>query len=130
MAAISKRAARRILQSRSVLFQRIDGQAAEQLGIEVRRLLREHFAGKSDVPNLRHSRRIHKKRQIGLATANRGHSFADIADIAHILLVADRLLRDSKHAFQQTLMKLHDVERLLAERKVAERGGRRFWPAE
>src|SRR5579864_2603594 len=46
-------------------LKRINGQTAEQLGIEVGGFLRHHLAGEGDVAHLRGANRIHEKSKIG-----------------------------------------------------------------
>src|SRR5579863_9515809 len=53
-----------------MLFQSIDRQAAQQLGIEIRGLLRQYLATKRDVTHLLHADRIHEERDICLAVAH------------------------------------------------------------
>src|SRR5581483_4282995 len=52
------------------------------------------------------------------------HCFGCIADIADIALLANSIRGDSEHPFQQTLMELNDIERLLAQRHTGEEFGR------
>src|SRR5215470_20374794 len=71
------------------LFEGINGQAAEELGIEISGFLRQDFAGKSYVPHLLHSYRIHEEGHVSIALPNHLHSFIGIADIGNVLLVAN-----------------------------------------
>src|SRR5580693_7975300 len=106
-----------------LLFESIDRQSAEQLGVEVGRFLRHNFARKGNVTDLRHATRIHQKSDIGARAAGVPYlrqSFARVADVRNILLVADGFLRKVQHSLQQTLMQLHHIEGLLAERQASE----------
>src|SRR5215470_4715641 len=77
----SKAAIRRLLS----LFEGINGQAAEELWVEIGGFLRQDFAGKSYVPHLLYSCRIHEEGHVGIA--HHFHRFISIADIRNVLLV-------------------------------------------
>ena len=55
------------------LFEGINGQAAEELWIEISGFLRQDFAGKSYVPHLLYSYRIHEEGNVSFALANHLH---------------------------------------------------------
>src|ERR1700758_3920570 len=74
------------------LIQRINGQAAQQLGIEIRRLLRQDLTGKCNVAHLFHANRVHEKGDIGAARPDSIESFCCFAHITDVLLIANRLL--------------------------------------
>jgi len=116
--------------ARQPLFQRINSQAAEQFGVEVGRFLREHFAGQGNVSDLRHACRIHQEGHVGAFVADCCHRFRGITDVSHILLITNRIFRDSQCPFEQAFVQLHYIETLLAEGKVAKDRRWRFRPAE
>src|SRR5581483_6154679 len=68
-------------------LQGIDGQAAQQLRIEVGGLLRQDFPGKRDVAHLAHADRIHQERDVRISATHAHHCFGCIADIADIALL-------------------------------------------
>src|SRR6266496_3443866 len=74
------------------LFQRIDCEAAEQLGIKIRGFLWKDLARESDVAYLLHSCRIHQQGQVCFSAANQAKRFGHVTNVCNILLVADRLL--------------------------------------
>ena len=78
--------------------------------------MREHFEGKCDVADLVHANGIHQEGGLSGAAADLGESLGGVAMIGNVLLFADGLLRNLKDAFQQALMQLDNVERLLALR--------------
>ena len=61
---------------------------------------------------------IHQKRDVGCALAHLVQRLGGVAQVGKVLLVANRFFRKLQHAFQQTLMQLHDIQRLLASRKA------------
>src|SRR5580704_15896168 len=71
------------------LLQGINRQAAKQLGIEIGRFLRQHFAGKSDVAYLRHTHRIHQERNIRRTAPHPLDRLRGVTDITQILLLPD-----------------------------------------
>src|ERR1035441_2428628 len=104
-------------------LQRIDRETTQQLGVEIGGLLGQHFAGKGDVANLLHAHRIHQERDLHLSALYLRERFRGLATIGNVLLIANGFLRDLQHAFQQALVQLHDVQRLLAQGKVSEQAG-------
>ncbi len=58
-----------------------------------------------------------------LSTSHLRQPIGGLAAIGNVLLVANGFLGDLQHAFQQALVQLHDVERLLAQRKLTEQAG-------
>src|ERR1022692_4101765 len=73
------------------LPQRIDGQAAQHLGIEIRGLLRQNFAGERDVAHLLHADRVHNERDVG-AVSYFVNRFVSVAHIFQVLLIANVIL--------------------------------------
>src|SRR6266853_1038488 len=62
-----------------LLLQRINSKAAEQLGIEISGLLRQHLPGECDVAQLLHTNWTHQKRNISFTTLHLDDGFAGIA---------------------------------------------------
>src|ERR1039458_886776 len=101
-----------------ILIERIDGQSAEELGVEVGGFLGHDLAGEGDVADLLHAARIHQESDIGVravCVAYLRQGLGSIADVGDVLLVADRFLGKVQDLFQQTLVQLDHVQRLLAD---------------
>src|SRR5208282_5844967 len=105
------------------LLQRINREPAQQLGVEIGGLLGQHLAGKGDIANLFHAYRIYQERYLGLSVAHLQQRFRGFATIRNVLLIADGFPGNLQSAFQQALVQLNDVERLLAQRKLSEQVG-------
>ena len=74
---------------------------------------------------------IHKEGHVGCSASHLGHGLTEVSYVAHIFLLADGFFRNPQHAFEQALVQLHDVERLLPQRPSRENfAGHRFWPVE
>src|SRR5260370_35351166 len=69
------------------LVDSIDGQSAEQLGVEVGGFLRHHFAGQGNVADLGHAARIHQESDISvtLAVPHLRQSLVSVAEEGNIL---------------------------------------------
>src|SRR5208282_383319 len=83
-------------------------------------LLGQHFAGERNVANLVDARRIDQERQLHLSTSHLRQGFRSLATIGNFLLIANCFLRNLQYTFEKALVQLHDIERLLAQRKFSE----------
>ena len=99
----------------TMLVEGVDGEAAEQLGIEVGGFLRKDFASERDIANLTHAAGIHQKSHVGIAGADRAQGLGGVADVGEVLLVTNGFLREAEDVFQKDLVQLDDVEGLLAD---------------
>src|SRR5215469_3401409 len=91
------------------LLLNIKGEAAQQLGIEIGGLLRQHLAAKGNTADLLDSCRVHQKSDVS-SLAHPGDGFEGIALVFHVILIADCLFRDSENPLQQELVQLNNVE--------------------
>src|ERR1035441_1411699 len=102
------------------LLQRINREPTQQLGVEIGGLLGKHLVGKGDIADLLHAHRINQERHLDLSALHLCQRFGGLATIRNVLLIANGFLRDLQNTFQQALVQLHDVQRLLAQRKLSE----------
>src|SRR5262245_33558340 len=108
-----QRPAARIISSN--LFQRIDSETAQELGIEVSGFLRQDITGEGDVAHLLDPGGVHEKGDV-CALTNPGDRLEGVALILHMLLVADGFFRDSQNTLEHDAMQLHHVELALQRR--------------
>ena len=73
----------------SSLVQRIDGQAAEELGEEVSGFLRHYVAGECYFLQLLHGYGVGQEGDVCLAAAHLLHGLPGIAEVAEVGLLAD-----------------------------------------
>src|SRR5580704_4042845 len=92
------------------LLQRINRQTAEQFGIEVCGFLRQNFTRQCNLSHLLHAYRIGQKRHLRLSTSRLIECLVRIANVADMLLVADRFLGNSQNALQKNFMQLNYVK--------------------
>jgi hypothetical protein len=88
----------------ATLLQRVNREAAQQLGVEVGGLLRQDFAGEGDVTDLADAAGIHEECDVGAARADGGQSFRGVADVGKVSLFADGFFRQADDAFQQNFV--------------------------
>src|SRR5262249_38910956 len=101
---------------RCPLIKRINRKAAEQLGIEIGGLLRQHFAGKRDATHLLDSRGIHEKGYVS-ALADPRYGLEGVALILNVLQVADRLFGNAQDPLDKNAVYLSHLQLPLSWRR-------------
>lgn len=101
------------------LVEGIDRQSAEKLGVEVGGFLGHDFTGEGNIADLGYAARIHQENNVGTRAAlQMRQGLGGIANVGNILLVADGFFSKVQNIFQQDLMELHNVKRLLTYGKA------------
>ena len=108
------------------LVQRIDGQAAEQLGEEVGGFLGHHVAGKGDFPELLHGDGVGEESDVGLAAAHLVDGFGGVAQVADVGLLADLFRVEAEQAVEDDGVQMAQVELALTFGQIGERGAARL----
>src|SRR5580658_1956390 len=106
-----------------LLVQRIDGEAAEELGEKVGGLLGHYVAGEGYFPKLLHGNRVGEKGDVGFAAADLVNGFGGVAEIAEVGLLADLLGVEAEEAVENDGVKMTQVELALALGQVGKGGG-------
>src|SRR5579862_4188294 len=74
------------------LFQRINGEPGQQLGIEICRFLWQNLSCKRNVTDLLHAHGIHQECDVGLPLPYLPHRFIHIAKVTDVPLFANGIL--------------------------------------
>src|SRR5581483_898930 len=122
-----KAQARSMLGNEMVLVQRIDGQAAEQLGIEVSGFLRHHLSGKGHFFQLLHRDRICEKRHVRVAASHLLDCLCGVAQVADIGLLANLFCIEAQQPLEHERMQLRQIELALPFRHVGQSGSHGLW---
>ena len=103
-----------------MLLQRIDCQAAQQLGKEVSGFLRHDSAGKGDFAKLFHGHRVGEEGHVGFAAANLVNRLARVAEVANVGLLADLLRVQAKQPVEDDGVQMAEVELALVLGQISE----------
>ncbi len=96
------------------LVEGVDGQSAEELGVEVGGLLGHDVAGKRDVVELLESDGPDEEGDVGVSGLNLGNGFLGVAEIADVFEVGDGLVGEAEKVLEHDAVELDDVELGLA----------------
>src|ERR1700722_2309699 len=121
--------ARKVLARRYVSVQRIDGEAAQKLGIEVSRLLRHHLAVECDLAQLLQRGWVHQKCRLRRTLGHLLDSLSGVAQIAQVALLADGFLGKPQQLLQNQAVELRYIQLPLPLRKVRQRFLHRVRPS-
>ena len=94
----------------------IDGEAAQELRVEVGGLLGHHVSGEGDLAELIERDGIHEEGDVGAAFGDLLDGFAGVADVAQVTLLADRLRSDAEELIENQRVQADDIELALAGR--------------
>jgi len=100
------------------LIQRVDCKPAQQLGVEIGRLLRHDVSGERDLLKLLERNRLNQKGDIRLARGDLIDGFRGFAQKSYISELCNPLLRKPKDAVEQNGMQLHNIQLRLPVRYV------------
>ena len=92
------------------LLQRINGEAAQQFGVEVGGFLGHHGSGKGDFAELFHGDGIGKKGNVGFSALHLVDGFASIAQITKVGLLADLFSVEAKKLVEDDRVQVAQVE--------------------
>jgi hypothetical protein len=105
------------------LVQRIDGKAAEKLGVKVSGFLRHHIPGEGHFAQLLHGNGIGEERHICFSAANVFNSLSGIAQIAQVGLLAHFFGVEAEQAVERDGVQLGEIKLALALGNRRERDG-------
>src|SRR6266699_6146033 len=96
----------------------IHGDPAQELGIKVGGLLRQHFPGRGDLHDLLDIARVQKKRNLRLAAVHGLQRGRDFSFIRQVRFLRHRLRRDAQRRLQDSFVQQDHVEFALPLRNV------------
>ena len=96
------------------LVEGVDGEAAEELGVEVGGLLGHDVAGEGDVLELVEGDGLDEEGDVGFAFGDHGDGFVGFADVADAAEAGDGVLIEAEELVEDDAVELDDVELALA----------------
>src|SRR6185437_15051564 len=93
-----------------VLVEGVDGEAGEQLGVEVGGLLWHDVHGERDVLELVERDGLDEKGHVGFAAGDQAYRLVDFADEADVAQLGDGVGAEAEDTIEDDGMELDDVE--------------------
>ena len=101
-------------QSFSVLVEGVDGEAAEEFGVEVGGFLRHDFAGEGDVLELVEGDGLDEEGDVGFAGFDERDGFAGLAEVLDVAGGADLVFGEAEEVVENDGVELGDAELALS----------------
>jgi hypothetical protein len=105
------------------LVEGVDGEAAEELGVEVGGLLGHDVSCEGDIPELVERDGLDEECDVGVALGDHGDGLVGLADVTDAAEASDGLLVEAEELVEDDAVELDDVELALARGQVFEFGG-------
>src|SRR5271170_2290649 len=103
------------------LVEGVDGEAAEELGVEIGGFLRHDFAGERDVFELVKGDGLDEEGDVGLAGFDERDGFAGLAEVLDVAGRADLVFGEAEEVVEHYDVELRDAELALSWGQVLEK---------
>jgi len=108
------------------LVEGVDGQAAEEFGVEVGGLLGHDVAGEGDVFKLVEGDGLDEEGEVGGAGLDEGHGFGGVAEVADVTGGFDFIGAEAEQVVEEDSVEFGDLELALFGGDLGEEGGDGF----